>query len=116
MTSTIEIRYVVHLPVGVARAIAFDGLGHELGNGWLDLTRRIEQADPDQWLPIVLDGDDRGDDMLHDAGRKVFRPDRIGDLIRKPTSRAAQPYVYLVNAGDAWYACDRLAPHVVPRQ
>ena len=108
-TTPIGIRYVVKLPAGVAAAIAFDGLGSELGNGWLDVTRRIDQADPAAWLQIVLDGDQRGDELLHDAGRKVFRPDRVGDLIRKPTGRQAAPYVYLINGGRAWYAAERLA-------
>lgn len=109
MTKPIDIRYVVLLPIGVAAAIAFDGLGSELGNGWLDLTHRIEHADPDVWLPMILHGDDEGDDLLHDAGRSVFRPDRLGDLIRKPTGRSATPYVYLINAGDVWYPAERIA-------
>lgn len=49
-------RHVILLPDGAGRRLAFDGRCVELGNGWADLSPRLADARPDQWLPPAVVG------------------------------------------------------------
>lgn len=77
-------RYVVYLPAGVGRDLAFDGRGYELGNGWFDVTARITSASIDDWLPSDVGISTRDAELLHDLRRPMLSRLRPGDICREP--------------------------------
>ncbi len=113
-------RRVVLLPAGVGRALAVEGEGVELGNGWFDLSARLAMADPADWLPplgwrfdlpyrlryrAVVRGERPPaypDEMLCDGRRNPMRELLPGTIARdKSTAQRSTP-AYWLYAGAEW--------------
>lgn len=87
-------RYVVRLPVpGAARALAFEGLGSEPGNGWLDVTVRLTSAG--EWYPVTIGG--RRVEVLGDGIDDQYRL-RDGALLRSAADERS--YAYWLHYGN----------------
>jgi hypothetical protein len=89
---------------GACAALAFDGFGHELGNGWFDVTARIAGAADDAWLPVQI-GDVHAE-LLHDLGRRMLGPLRAGDIMREAYPQGG--YVYGLHDGECWAYVDTI--------
>lgn len=121
-----RIRRIVLLPPGIGRALAFDGEGVELGNGWFDITARLATATA-EWLPPLAWSFDLGrmatfpaprpnvprrmvypDRMLCDNGRDPFRPLRTGTVVGDVLSFDDDIPAYWLYAGASWWSVGAL--------
>ena len=105
-----QLHYVSRLVhPGACAALAFDGFGHELGNGWFDVTARIAGAADDAWLPVQLGDSTNSTDLLHDLDRPLLGPLRAGDIMREAYPHGG--YTYGLHDGECWAYVDTiLAP------
>lgn len=108
MTDALELgadRIVCKLSTaGAGRRLAFDALARELGNGWVDLTARIMQADDDRWMPY-----EQGAELLSARWVGVARSLGTGDIMRR--LQATTGYAYELLVDDEWHRTVRLSPH-----
>jgi hypothetical protein len=107
MSNPDQVHYVCRLAPGLGRELNDAGYGREVGNGWFEVTQRVEQAAEDDWLPMTVDGLHVSVEVLHDLGRRMLAPFRAGDVAR--TSRRIVP-AYWVYDGVTWHRVDQVQP------
>lgn len=106
-------RRIVLLPAGVAHTLAaFELAGHELGNGYLDITGRVDAATaPGDWYPVMTFAPDvvagRPDQLLCDGDRSPTEPLRPGTIVRDSRTvsrrRKAPAPAYWLYDGKRWH-------------
>lgn len=102
-------RYVALVPPGVGARLSFDGAAVELGNGWVDLSARIAEAQPQSWLDAGLVGPrSDGGELLAEVLLDGRGSRHDGGICREWQTEPAATPVYWLRVDGRWWPVQRL--------